>query len=140
MLTPDLGVQNPTELNLYSEESPTCTHSTIILYSNRNSPGTGEAIVNNFLKITAPLWPESRKIDYIYIIIKKQTTMAQFKLKQYMFTFEGGGWNTVWAKTKAGAIKAAMLEYKDSDSLNPRKESFHVATEAGLQSAMSLFY
>ncbi len=66
--------------------------------------------------------------------------MAQFKLKQYMFTFEGGGWNTVWAKTKAGAIKAANLEYKDSDSLNPRVESFHVATEAGLQSAMSLFY
>jgi len=26
MLTPDLGVQNPTELNLYSEESPRCTH------------------------------------------------------------------------------------------------------------------
>ena len=25
--------------------------------------------------------------------------MKQLKLKQYMFTFEGGGWNTVWAKT-----------------------------------------
>ena len=24
--------------------------------------------------------------------------MKQLKLKQYMFTFEEGGWNTVWAK------------------------------------------
>ena len=140
MLTPDLGVQNLTLLKLYSEESPQCTHT----HSNCTPTGIAlvlaKQIVNNFLKIIRDIWPESRKIDYIYIIIKKQTTMAQFKLKQYMFTFEGGGWNTVWAKTKAGAIKAAMLEYKDSDSLNPRKESFHVATEAGLQSAMSLFY
>ena len=69
MLTPDLGVQNPTELNLYSEESPRCPHTTIILYSNRNSPGTGEEIVNNFLKIIRDIWPESRKIDYIYTIL-----------------------------------------------------------------------
>jgi hypothetical protein len=31
---------------------------------------------------------------------------------------KGGGWNTVWAKTKRGAIKAALKEYKDSDTLN----------------------
>ena len=66
--------------------------------------------------------------------------MAQFKLKQYMFTFEGGGWNTVWAKTKRGAIKAALKEYKDSDTLNPIPTSFHKATEEGLRAAMSLFY
>lgn len=66
--------------------------------------------------------------------------MAELKNKQYMFTFEGGGWNTVWAKTKRGAIKASLKEYKDSDSLNPRIDSFHVATEEGLRAAMSLFY
>ncbi len=66
--------------------------------------------------------------------------MAELKNKQYMFTFEGGGWNTVWAKTKRGAIKAALKEYKDSDSLNPRIDSFHIATEEGLRAAMSLFY
>ena len=66
--------------------------------------------------------------------------MAEIKNKQYMFTFEGGGWNTVWAKTKRGAIKAALKEYKDSDSLNPRIDSFHKATEEGLRSAMSLFH
>lgn len=66
--------------------------------------------------------------------------MAELKNKHYMFTFEGGGWNTVWAKTKRGAIKAALKEYKDSDTLNPRIDSFHVATEDGLRAAMSLFY
>ena len=66
--------------------------------------------------------------------------MSELKNKQYMFTFEGGGWNTVWAKTKRGAIKAAHKEYKDSDTLNPIPTSFHKATEDGLRAAMSLFY
>lgn len=66
--------------------------------------------------------------------------MAGLKNKQYMFTFEGGGWNTVWAKTKRGAVKAALQKYKDSDNLNPRIDSFHVATGEGLRAAMSLFY
>ena len=66
--------------------------------------------------------------------------MAELKRKQYMFTFEGGGWNTVWAKTLKGAIKAAKNEYKDSPTLNPIPSSVHLATEEGLQNAMSLFY
>ena len=66
--------------------------------------------------------------------------MAELKLKEYMFTFESGGWNTVWAKTKRGAIKAAIAEYAYSDTLNPIPSSFHVATERGLERAMSLFY
>ena len=66
--------------------------------------------------------------------------MAELKRKMYMFTFEGGGWNTVWAKTLKGAIKAAEKEYKDSPTLNPIPSSVHLATEQGLQNAMSLFY
>ena len=66
--------------------------------------------------------------------------MAELKRKQYMFTFEGGGWNTVWAKTLKGAIKAAKNEYKDSPTLNPIPSSVHLATEKGLNAAMSLFY
>lgn len=64
----------------------------------------------------------------------------ELKLKQYMFTFEGGGWNTVWAKTLKGAIKKAELEYKDSKTLNPIPSSVHLATEEGLFVAMSNFY
>ena len=66
--------------------------------------------------------------------------MKELKTKQYMFTFEGGGWNTVWAKTKRGAIKMAVKEYKDSPKLNVIETSVHLATPSGLKSAMSLFY
>jgi len=62
------------------------------------------------------------------------------KLKQYMFTFEEGGWNTVWAKSLPGACKRAIAEYKDSSTLNPRMSSVHLATDDGLQNALSLFY
>ena len=66
--------------------------------------------------------------------------MKSIKLKEYMFTFEEGGWNTVWAKTKRGAIKSAAEEYKDSKGLTPRPQSFHIATDKGLERALSLFY
>ena len=66
--------------------------------------------------------------------------MAEMKMKEFMFTFEGGGWNTVWAKTRKGAIKAALVEYKDSPNLNPIPSSVHLATREGLRAAMSLFY
>jgi hypothetical protein len=66
--------------------------------------------------------------------------MAELKTKEYMFTFEGGGWNLVSAKTKRGAIKAALKEYEDSPTLNPIPESVHLATPAGLKMAMSIFY
>ena len=57
-----------------------------------------------------------------------------------MFTFEEGGWNTVWAKTLRGAKKLAIQQYKDYPTLNPRVDSVHLATEQGLKNAMSLFY
>ena len=66
--------------------------------------------------------------------------MKELKLKEYMFTFEEGGWNTVWAKTKRGAINAARDRYKDSDGLTPNPQSFHIATDKGLERALSLFY
>ena len=66
--------------------------------------------------------------------------MSKLKLKQYMFTFEGGGWNTVWAKTLRGAKKLAVKEYEYSDTLNVRLDSVNLATESGLKTAMSLFY
>jgi hypothetical protein len=72
-------------------------------------------------------------------IVKAARTPKVLVRKQYMFTFENGGWNTVWAKTLPGAKRQALLEYKDSD-LNVRLDSVHLATKKGLDSAMSLFY
>jgi|TARA_B110000908_G_C10043010_1_gene352727 hypothetical protein len=62
------------------------------------------------------------------------------ELKEYMFTFEGGGWNTCWAKTLRGAKKLAVQQYADSDTLNVKVDSVHLATKSGMQRAMSLFY
>ncbi len=65
--------------------------------------------------------------------------MASMKLKQFMFSFEGGGWNTVWAKTRKGAVKEATRKYFSS-GLKPIPSSVHLATEDGLRSALALFY
>jgi len=62
------------------------------------------------------------------------------ELKEYMFTFEGGGWNTCWARTLRGAKKLAVQQYADSDTLNVKVDSVHLATKEGLKQAMSNFY
>ena len=73
-------------------------------------------------------------------LVKLDRTPRVFIRKQYMFTFEQGGWNTVWAKTLPGAKRQAIKEYKDSENLTVRLDSVHLATKKGLESAMSLFY
>jgi len=73
-------------------------------------------------------------------LVKLERTPRVFIRKQYMFTFEQGGWNTVWAKTLPGAKRQAIKEYKDSENLTVRLDSVHLATKKGLESAMSLFY
>ena len=73
-------------------------------------------------------------------IVKAERTPKILVNKQYMFSFEEGGWNSVWAKTLPGARRAALLEYKDSPTLTVRLDSVRLATKKGLDSAMSLFY
>lgn len=62
--------------------------------------------------------------------------------KEYIFTFEGGGWNSVYAASEEKAIKAAMEEYKDSTSLNPIPSSFLLKedNEDVYDNLLSLFY
>ena len=79
-------------------------------------------------------------IDILNKVSDKPKVKKKLSTKEYMFTFEEGGWNTVWAKTKKGAIKAALKEYKGRDGLTVRVDSVHKATESGLKAAMGLFY
>ena len=79
-------------------------------------------------------------IDILNKVSDKPKLKKKLLNKEYMFTFEEGGWNTVWAKTKKGAIKAALKEYKSSDGLTVRVDSVHKSTESGLKAAMNLFY
>ena len=65
--------------------------------------------------------------------------MASMKLKQFLFSFEGGGWNSVWAKTRKGAIAEAQRKYFGS-GLKPIPSSVQLATPEDIQNALSLFY
>lgn len=66
--------------------------------------------------------------------------MAELKKKQYIYTFVGGGWNTEWAKTKRGAIRQAKDRWNGDDRLIVNEQSFQIATDEMLRSAMSLFW
>jgi hypothetical protein len=72
-------------------------------------------------------------------LVKNQKTRI-IPMKEYMFTFEGGGWNTVWAKTRRGAIKAALKKYEDSDTLNVITNSVVRSTPETMEHVLSLFY
>jgi hypothetical protein len=66
--------------------------------------------------------------------------MNEVQQREYIFTFEEGGWNTVWASTKQNAIDKAIKEYEYTDKLNPIVDSVRLANKDVLQAAMSTFY
>tara|TARA_B110000003_G_scaffold274586_1_gene314911 strand:+ start:1597 stop:1797 length:201 start_codon:yes stop_codon:yes gene_type:complete len=66
--------------------------------------------------------------------------MAEMELKEFMFTFEGGGWNTCWAKTRRGAIKEAVKQYSDNPKLNVVESSVKVADKLSMRRMLSSFY
>ena len=73
---------------------------------------------------------------------------------EWNFGFEGGGWNSIWAKTKERAIQLAKEEYNESEQrfhseengggaiklMKVNEKSFRLATEADTQMLMSSFY
>ena len=67
----------------------------------------------------------------------------QFKLdglsesKEYMINFEGGGWNTTYAKNDEDALASAKLQYGGEHT---KVKSVRLATKAGIDAAMRSFY
>lgn len=59
---------------------------------------------------------------------------------EWMYNFEGGGWNTEWAYTKEQAIAQAKERWGDSPNLQVNESSFYPSTPEGMKSALSLFY
>ena len=57
--------------------------------------------------------------------------------KEYMITFEGGGWNTTRATNDEDALKFAKAEF---DSLGCEVKSVRLATKSGIDAAMRSFY
>jgi hypothetical protein len=62
------------------------------------------------------------------------------ELKEYMFNFVDGGWNTVYAKTLPGARKAIKERFHDSLILVPDLTTVRVATKKDYDSHMAMFY
>lgn len=62
------------------------------------------------------------------------------KQKEYLFNFVGGGWNSVWAKTKRGAIAQALKKYKGDNVCVVDVNSFRLCSEGDYRNLMSLFY
>jgi hypothetical protein len=57
--------------------------------------------------------------------------------KEYMITFEKGGWNTVYATNDEEALAKAKEEY---DGEHTKVESVRVAGKTCIQNAMKSFY
>ncbi|QDP56679.1 MAG: hypothetical protein Unbinned3205contig1001_14 [Prokaryotic dsDNA virus sp.] len=68
--------------------------------------------------------------------------MAELQNKEWMFNFIGGGWNTVYAKTRRGAITKAIKEYADSKTLNVDTDTMKRVDKNPevYRGALSLFY
>ena len=60
-----------------------------------------------------------------------------YTTKEYMITFEGGGWNTTTATNDEDALKFAKAEY---DGEHTKVKSVRLATKSGIESAMRNFY
>ena len=57
--------------------------------------------------------------------------------KEYMITFEGGGWNTTYAVSDENALKHAKAKY---DGEHTKVKSVRLATKSGIDAAMRSFY
>ena len=70
---------------------------------------------------------------------------GELKKKEYVFSFKGGGWNSVWAKTKRGAEKLIEQEYLTDGgyprniNLIPIKGSARVVTPAQYNALLNSF-
>ena len=75
-------------------------------------------------------------------ILEEKVNLLSYigKSKCWNFNFEGGGWNSNYAKTKEESYKMAKKEYKGSKNCVPSESTFRVATEVDTQNLLSLFY
>jgi len=62
------------------------------------------------------------------------------KRKEYLFNFEGGGWNSEFAFTKKQAKSQAKNKYANDKKCVVNFNSFRVSTPEDYQNLLSLFY
>lgn len=94
---------------------------------------------SNFSKVQESLNMQIESLKSI-IAEKQKQYETLTSTKEWLFNFEGGGWNSVYAVTKEDAIAAALNEYSSSPNLNPNVNTFRVSTESDYKALLSLFY
>jgi len=64
------------------------------------------------------------------------------KVREYLYNFTDGGWNSEYAISKAQAYKQAVERWGKDSNLAARidKNSFRVSTPGDYNNLMSLFY
>ena len=70
----------------------------------------------------------------------EKATSAKY---EFLFNFEGGGWNSEYAHTKEEAMELAKAKYSTADykgTCVPDMKSFRVSTPADYNNLLSLFY
>jgi hypothetical protein len=70
------------------------------------------------------------------------TDKKTIPFKEYIFLFKSGGWNTITAQTKRGAISAAKKKYLTDDNCRVNENSFvlRAGNDDYYKSLLSLFY
>lgn len=66
--------------------------------------------------------------------------MKQVTKKQYVFTFVGGGWNSVYAKTLRGAIREIKQQWPNKPGLVPDLKSVHLTNQEEYDFLMRSFW
>ena len=61
---------------------------------------------------------------------------GELKKKEFVFSFHGGGWNSVYAKTRRGAEKLMREQYGD---MNPVEGSCHTVTPEQYRQLLNSF-
>jgi hypothetical protein len=70
----------------------------------------------------------------------EKATSARY---EFLFNFEGGGWNSEWAHTKEEAMELAKAKYSTDDCKGtcvPDMKTFRVSTPGDYNNLLSLFY
>jgi len=77
--------------------------------------------------------------DSIYQYIFKEMEIESFKRVEWLFNFEGGGWNSEYAVTKEEAYRLAC-ERMSNLAKEILADSFRVSTEEDKESLLRIFY
>lgn len=61
-------------------------------------------------------------------------------MKEYLYNFVGGGWNSEFALTKRKAIAQAKKRWAGEANLIVDPKSFRISTPSDYKACLSLFY